>query len=430
VFELIDVNPGVIVQESEYRRLLGYPADYVPNGPARELAGWARQWYREHGKPWVYARQIDRLETEGDSLQIGPRRFSSQQLREQWIAAHAHSAVLVAVSAGIGCEEMAGQLWREGKPDEYFFLETYGSAVVEALVVAAGGRICAWAEGQGMAALPHYSPGYSGRDISDQAGLFDLIRGGTDCDLPSSLRVLESGMLQPKKSLLAVIGITRSVDTVRSLARLIPCETCSLPGCAYRRVPYRRPLPRLEDVRRLQPLREGRGPGELVALPAPTSPPPYSVNARALRKWSRERLKLLFAPDGSVDARFRYEGTTCSNLGRPLEFDYQVRLQPSSEGYQIVETRCVPAPGDTGHTCMCEYLADAQSLMRSIAAEHPLSGRPLDEVLTWERPASPAGCYCDAAGRRHKWGLVLEVIHYALGQVAKEPAGIIYEKTV
>jgi hypothetical protein len=29
-------------------------------------------------------------------------------------------------------------------------------------------------------------------------------------------------------------------------------------------------------------------------------------------------------------------------------------------------------------------------------------------------PASPAGCYCDAASRQHKWGLVLETIHYAL----------------
>jgi len=30
------------------------------------------------------------------------------------------------------------------------------------------------------------------------------------------------------------------------------------------------------------------------------------------------------------------------------------------------------------------------------------------------RPASPAGCYCEPASRQHKWGLVLETIHYAL----------------
>jgi len=40
----------------------------------------------------------------------------------------------------------------------------------------------------------------------------------------------------------------------------------------------------------------------------------------------------------------------------------------------------------------------------------------LNAVLTWERPYDPSGCYCDLARREHKWGLVLEVIHYALVQ--------------
>jgi hypothetical protein len=34
----------------------------------------------------------------------------------------------------------------------------------------------------------------------------------------------------------------------------------------------------------------------------------------------------------------------------------------------------------------------------------------------WTRPASPAGCYCEPDSRLHKWGLVLETIHYALAQ--------------
>ena len=47
-------------------------------------------------------------------------------------------------------------------------------------------------------------------------------------------------------------------------------------------------------------------------------------------------------------------------------------------------------------------------------------GRPLDEVLNWKRPYSPAACYCDGESRNHKWGLVLEVIHFALVQVEKK----------
>jgi hypothetical protein len=43
-------------------------------------------------------------------------------------------------------------------------------------------------------------------------------------------------------------------------------------------------------------------------------------------------------------------------------------------------------------------------------------GQPLASVLAWRREPSPAGCYCEATSREHKWGLVLETIHYALHQ--------------
>jgi hypothetical protein len=146
----------------------------------------------------------------------------------------------------------------------------------------------------------------------------------------------------------------------------------------------------------------------------------YSVNSKALRKWSQERLQLNVLAGHSVQARFRYAGTTCSNLGRPLEYDYHLKLDSAEEGYTILEMSCSPAPGDTGHAYMCEYLGDAKRLEQAIANEKPLVGRPLNEVLTWKRQFSPAGCYCDAVSREHKWGLVLEVIHYALVQEEKQ----------
>ncbi len=143
--------------------------------------------------------------------------------------------MLVAVSAGGECEEHAQQLWRESKPDEYFFMEMFGSAVVEHLVTVASGHICGWADRHGAAALPHYSPGYSGWDISDQIKLWNLLRQNGARHFNGRLEVLETGMLRPKKSLLAVMGITRNLEKARSLARLIPCEACSLPDCRYRR---------------------------------------------------------------------------------------------------------------------------------------------------------------------------------------------------
>src|SRR5262249_14905242 len=107
------------------------------------------------------------------------------------------------------------------------------------------------------------------------------------------------------------------------------------------------------------------------------------------------------------------------NLGRPLEFHYRVKLGSSETGYQILDAICYPAPHDDGHTYQCEYLSDPESLMKRIANEKPLLGRPLNDVLTWERTYSPSGCFCDAERRAHKWGLVLEVIHFTLVQHEK-----------
>jgi hypothetical protein len=103
-----------------------------------------------------------------------------------------------------------------------------------------------------------------------------------------------------------------------------------------------------------------------------------------------------------------------------LEFIYRVSLGSAADDYRIVGLNCAPAPGDTGHASQCEYLNNAEALMLGIAAEKPLLGRPLNDVLSWPRPYSPSGCFCDADRRAHKWGLVLEVIHYALVQHEKQ----------
>jgi hypothetical protein len=135
-----------------------------------------------------------------------------------------------------------------------------------------------------------------------------------------------------------------------------------------------------------------------------------------LKRWAEERLSITTNPDDTLDATFRYEGTTCTNMGRSLAFDYAVKLGPRAQGYPILEQRCAPAAGDTGHTKMCQYLENPERLISSIDREKPLSGEPLNAVLSWQRNPSAAGCYCESASRDHKWGLVLETIHFALAQ--------------
>ncbi|MFL6279488.1 MAG: hypothetical protein ACJ731_05210, partial [Vicinamibacterales bacterium] len=291
----------------------------------------------------------------------------------------------------------------------YFFLEVFGSAVVEHLLSITGARLCAWADGERAAVLPPYSPGYPDWIIDEQSSLLDLIRRSR----PDAVRVdvMESGMLRPKKSLLSLFGVTHYTDRVRRLTELSPCENCSFAPCQYRRMPYRRSrrsgiseLP-LNPVEPIAPL---------------TAQANYSVSVKALQRWSRERLSLTTRDDGQITAVFRYEGTTCTNMGRPLQFHYHVTLGSREDRYPILEQSCGPAPDDSGHTSMCRYISDGEQLMASLAVERPLHGQPLDDVIRWIRPNSPAGCYCEAESRQHKWGLVFETIHYALARKQHE----------
>ncbi len=391
------------VQEAEYVRLLGFPRGWVLEGRARELADWARDWYAQYGRPWMYARQAEQFEIAGDSISIDGVEFSSSRLRKTLTDAEAHSVILVAVGAGSEAEEEAHRRWNDDKPDEYFFLEVYASAVVEHLTTLAGARLCDWAEQRQMAVLPHYSPGYPEWDVAEQPRLLDLLKKSRAEAFPSSVEAFDSGMLRPKKTLLGVFGLTRHTERLQKLTNLVPCERCSFGPCQYRRAPYRR---------------APRSAGEQIQArePAVDRNAQYQTNKKALDRWAKERLTLLTGPDGSVDAVFRYEGTTCTNMGRPLMFLYRVKLGPRAEGYPIREQQCAPAADDDGYTYMCRFIEDGDALMTAIEREKPLKGERLNAVLAWKRTPNGAGCYCETASRDHKWGIVFETIHYALVQ--------------
>ena len=454
MIELADTAPDVSVQPAEYRRLLGYPPDHELSERARELADWARAWYADNGRPWIYAREAEGVEItegaeggldaearrrgdqrgeegsgEGITIRIEGVPFHSKRLRATLEKAGALGAILVAAGAGAELEQEARRLWEEGKPDEYFFLEVFGSAVVEHLTHMTGARLCAWAEEHGMAVLPHYSPGYPEWDIGEQALLLNLIGKSGKRALPYRLEALDSGALRPKKSQLAVFGFTRHTERVRRLTELIPCENCSFLPCQYRRAPNQsgtddrvlssviRPAPRngaSETFHFVSGTLTGNGAGNGSANGARGSQVRYTVKTKALQRWAEERLSLHRRADGAIEAQFRYEGTTCTNMGRPLTFHYHVALGPKEDGYRIRDQRCVPAPGDTGHTYMCRYLENPGELSAAMAREKPFLGQPLSAALSWPRAECAPGCYCEPASREHKWGIVLETIHYAL----------------
>ena len=142
---------------------------------------------------------------------------------------------------------------------------------------------------------------------------------------------------------------------------------------------------------------------------------------KALQKWAAERVGLRTGPAGRVEATFRFDGSTCSNLGHPLAFDYRVRLRRLTRSFLVEAAECVPA--DAGYEKMCAALKDPDGFRRILALDQPTPGRRLEDLLALRPPVAPSGCLCTPENRAHKWRLALETISFALSPPAGAPAG-------
>ncbi len=210
------------------------PPDYVFADEMAEHAAWARDWYAAHGRPWLCAGTVAEFTVADPVVRLGGRSLTSRELARRFHAAH--GAVVVAASAGPEAEAEAARCWANDSEDRYFFMEAYAAAVVEALIAEARSRLCAWTAERGEVLLPHYSPGYPGWSVADQASVFALLTAKGA--MPGPLEVMASGMLQPKKSQLAVFAVAPAGTPGAATADLVPCRYCALARCSLRREPF------------------------------------------------------------------------------------------------------------------------------------------------------------------------------------------------
>lgn len=230
----VETNVHPVVSDAEFKRLLQVPADFVFTDQMAEQDAWVRAWYSEHGRPWLWASDVETCSVAGEVTTVGGQELTSRELARRF--RQAHGAVVVGASAGPEAEAEAARWWEQDEPDRYYFIESYASAVVEALIAEARGRLCAWADSRGSVLLPHYSPGYQGWTVGDQARVFSLLtERGTS---PGPLEVMSSGMLRPKKSQLAVFALAPVGSAAAEPADLVPCKYCAQRKCTFRREAY------------------------------------------------------------------------------------------------------------------------------------------------------------------------------------------------
>lgn len=364
-----------------FRRHLGVPTCAEFDESLEELLNRTRGWYRESGTPWAGARcwgiqryVYDVIHLEGHST------LSDPVLARGLDRVGAHAMVVVGLTAGTAVHQHIDELSQQGRPEEAMFFNSYALATVEHRLAAIQTHLRTLFSTDGITVLPQYTAGYDGWNNVERRRLLRLLQcGSISEELP--LKLNASGELLPPTSALAVFGLTRRTSFDESLDQYWTCRVGA--GTA-----------------------NGLGPR-------------YAFPERALRRWSDERLKIKALTDGRLAATFRFDGTTCSNMGMPLAFDYRLLLQRSQRsGYRIEEFSCTPAENHTGFEKMCSYQKNGEQFMNELTSYCPLVGKPLSEALVWEPTTSPAGCLCTRASQDHKWRIVLQAIHFALNRPA------------
>jgi hypothetical protein len=225
------------VTPEEYARLLLIPRHKLQEEDLADRARAAREWYAEHGRPWIGTRRVEVVALQGGSVTLATgQTFASAALAERLRAGGCHAVVAVAATAGPEAEAEYKRHWNEGRPDEGFFVERFAVGVTELLVRSASVWACRTAEAAGETALFHASPGCGSWPLEDQARLMGVLAGVGGSSV-GPVRMWPSGALSPAQSVLALVALTR-----RHVAPTPAdgCRSCDLTPCSFRRAPYRR----------------------------------------------------------------------------------------------------------------------------------------------------------------------------------------------
>lgn len=162
-------------------------------GNSYELAGAYDELVKAANPAYVAIRV--KLNRENGGISIGKALSKSASLLK--ISEGASSCFILVASLGVGVDRLI--LKKAGiSPSEAFIIDAMSDALVESLCDLAESQIC-----EGLVTKPRFSPGYGDLELSLGKDLVAI----TGADKMLGIRMSESGLMIPKKSVNALIVI-------------------------------------------------------------------------------------------------------------------------------------------------------------------------------------------------------------------------------
>ena len=207
-------------------RELGYGNGAMPE-PVHEAIGHALG----EASPLVDARTLwlplpCRVDRSRETLIVGDATFHVGRM----VRGHVQRASAVAmfvVTIGSAVEEKARVMMKGGQMMEGYAVDAIGSSAAEACADRVEADIRAVAEADGWKITNRLSPGYCAWATHEQKKLFGLLP-----DRPCGIRLSESSLMSPIKSVSGIVGLGPDVKHLDYM-----CSLCDMTNCYKRRSP-------------------------------------------------------------------------------------------------------------------------------------------------------------------------------------------------
>ena len=219
-------NIKIGIDKAEVYRYLGYPRGEIPAASISSLIDRQIKEAYKLIRPlcWYTIKRIKGIE--GSMIFIEDSLVFTSNVISQALSS-CYQAAIYLVTIGIGLEQKASELMRDGQALRGAILDAAGSEAVEKLALYFEEVIRREASTDGAEISRRYSPGYCDWDISQQKVLFQAMNSAS-----LGVNLTRDCWMVPRKSTSGIIGIGKSG---RGIAGFSPCLLCDKVDCPSRR---------------------------------------------------------------------------------------------------------------------------------------------------------------------------------------------------
>ena len=139
---------------------------------------------------------------------------------------------ILAVTLGEALDQWIAETMQQGNYAQATMADALGSAAAEEAMETLNRLVSADARMQGFRTTPRFSPGYGDAPLRMQASVLDVL-----AENRPPIKVLEGGLLTPRKSVTALLGWEPKKGPAAQLGEACDhhCVFCPLAECKYRK---------------------------------------------------------------------------------------------------------------------------------------------------------------------------------------------------